>query len=562
MGLTGEEALGAARTYTKNSLKGVGALAGAPCQIQSITDITGGTGGKRTTFLWEDNEGEEHTSTMDVMNGEKGEDGAPGETGLGIKSVAIDANNHLIITYDDDTTEDAGEIDGGGASSLDDLTDIDLTTPQSGDVLVYDGEKWENGKVDSDNVVIHDNYKLIYDINHVVIPAGYASEMSLINGVLTIHAPESGNHWPKYQINDADIISQGATSCTIKVNVESITQGATWRIVFIFGKTDGTQEFRYPASITQSGEYTLLWDIQYETVYNLYDGNGLEIGIVNSQTFGTDKEIVINSFNTNIGNAEQPIEGDNVTEALVILDNKIEEVTTNKNNIVLTAPDGSKYAVLVDSTGSLTTSPVLPNNILYIGNSLLVGFGTHGMASTTINDDYFAKVNAYLTDAGKTLTTDKLSSGDLERATTDSEVQTWITGSLAPKLSNSVELVVVCAGDNANTAEKRQEFAKGCGMVMAYIREHAPHARIVWLSTWYGSTGNNQTIQAACAKYGATYVYISDIRSNPDNHSYIGATYIDSNGNEQTVTEEGVASHPSDQGFEIIANRIIAAMFE
>jgi hypothetical protein len=335
-----------------------------------------------------------------------------------------------------------------------------------------------------------------------------------------------------------------------------------WKVAFIYAKTDGTQGFIYPASITQSGEYTVLWDIQYETVYNLYDGNGLTIGIVNAQTYGSDKEIVINSFNTNIGSAEEAIEGDNVTEALVILDNKIEEVTTNKNNIVLTAPDGSKYAVLVDSTGNLTTSPVLPSNILYIGNSLLIGFGTHGMASTTVNDDYFAKVNAYLTNAGKTLTTDKLSSGSMEGATTDSAVQTWITGSLAPKLSNSTELVIVCAGDNANTIEKSSEFQKGCGMVMSYIREHAPHARIAWLSTWYGSTGNNKTIQAACAKYGATYVYISDLRSNPDNHSYIGATYIDSNGNEQTVTTDGVASHPSDQGFEIIANRIIKAMFE
>lgn len=445
---------------------------------------------------------------------------------------------------------------------LSSLSDTTISSPQSGDVLVYDGEKWENGKVDSDNVAIHDSYKLIYDINHVTIPSTYASEMSLVDGVLTVHAPESGNHWPKYMIYDADIISQGATSCTIKINVESITQGATWRIAFIYGKTDGTQVFKYPADITRSGEYTVLWDIQYETVYNLYDGNGLTIGIVNSQTYGSDKEIVINSFNANIGNAEQPIEGDNVTEALIILDNKIEEVTTNKNNIVLTAPDGSKYAVLVDSTGSLTTSPVLPSNILYIGNSLLIGFGTHGMASTTINDDYFAKVNAYLTDAGKTLTTDKLSSGNMESATTDSAVQTWISESLAPKLSNSTELVIVCAGDNANTTEKRLEFQKGCGMVMSYIREHAPHARIAWLSTWYGSTGNNQTIQAACAKYGATYVYISDLRSNPDNHSYIGATYFDSNGNEQTVTAEGVASHPSDQGFEIIADRIIKAMFE
>ena len=90
-----------AKKYTDDTVAGAGAVAGKPCQIQSITDITGG---HRVTFLWVDNSSVSHTSTMDVMDGEKGDDG------LGIKSVAVNSSNHLIVTYDDDTTEDAGEI--------------------------------------------------------------------------------------------------------------------------------------------------------------------------------------------------------------------------------------------------------------------------------------------------------------------------------------------------------------------------------------------------------------------------------------------------------------------
>lgn len=37
--------------------------------------------------------------------------------GMGVKSVDINGNNHLIVTYDDNTTHDAGEIVGGGGSS-------------------------------------------------------------------------------------------------------------------------------------------------------------------------------------------------------------------------------------------------------------------------------------------------------------------------------------------------------------------------------------------------------------------------------------------------------------
>lgn len=96
------ETLAVARKYTDDSLAGTGAVAGVPCKIQSITAITGGN---RVTFLWTDNNGDDHTSAMDVMNGVDGEDGK------GIQSVSVNAQNHLIITYTDGTTVDAGQIE-------------------------------------------------------------------------------------------------------------------------------------------------------------------------------------------------------------------------------------------------------------------------------------------------------------------------------------------------------------------------------------------------------------------------------------------------------------------
>ena len=74
--------------------------------------------------------------------GPKGDDGDPG---LGIKQVSINLENHLIITYDDDTTEDAGAIPVG-SSTLSDLTDTAITSPTNGQVLTYNSttSKWEN----------------------------------------------------------------------------------------------------------------------------------------------------------------------------------------------------------------------------------------------------------------------------------------------------------------------------------------------------------------------------------------------------------------------------------
>lgn len=60
-----------AKKYTDEVVEGIGTIKGAACTIQSITPIEGGN---RVTFAWEDNEGETYTDTMDVMNGEKGDD--------------------------------------------------------------------------------------------------------------------------------------------------------------------------------------------------------------------------------------------------------------------------------------------------------------------------------------------------------------------------------------------------------------------------------------------------------------------------------------------------------
>ncbi|WP_308606945.1 ExeM/NucH family extracellular endonuclease [uncultured Corynebacterium sp.] len=51
-------------------------------------------------------------SADDLKDCDKTEDPAPTDDARGIKSVTIDDNGHLIITYTDDTTEDAGKVVG------------------------------------------------------------------------------------------------------------------------------------------------------------------------------------------------------------------------------------------------------------------------------------------------------------------------------------------------------------------------------------------------------------------------------------------------------------------
>lgn len=93
--MNANEAYLLARAYTDKALEGAGALKGAPCQIKSITSITGG---HRVTFEWEDSEGETSTETMDVMDGTNGTDG---DDGVGISSITYkeeDQDGNYVYT--------------------------------------------------------------------------------------------------------------------------------------------------------------------------------------------------------------------------------------------------------------------------------------------------------------------------------------------------------------------------------------------------------------------------------------------------------------------------------
>ena len=91
--------LALAKAFTKKTVDGLGALKGANAVITSITKENGIS---TVTFEWTGTSGIKETDSIQVKDGEKG------DTGLSVKSLSIDENEHLIITYSDNSTEDAG----------------------------------------------------------------------------------------------------------------------------------------------------------------------------------------------------------------------------------------------------------------------------------------------------------------------------------------------------------------------------------------------------------------------------------------------------------------------
>lgn len=86
------------KSYTKKSLIGIGALAGAPCQVQSINKVDKTT---TITLKWEDNVGGVHTQSFEVLDG---------EDGVSVANATINSNGHLILTLSDGNDIDCGQV--------------------------------------------------------------------------------------------------------------------------------------------------------------------------------------------------------------------------------------------------------------------------------------------------------------------------------------------------------------------------------------------------------------------------------------------------------------------
>lgn len=149
-----DEVYGALRNYINQTLVGMGALKGASAQLSNSYDSESGI--NTMTWRWEDNEGTEHTTTVLVHDGATGAPGSPGADGysptITVKTSTGDTYILTITTKDGqfDTPNLKGGGGSGGASSMADLSDVDLTNLSEGELLVYittpDGQGGQTGK--------------------------------------------------------------------------------------------------------------------------------------------------------------------------------------------------------------------------------------------------------------------------------------------------------------------------------------------------------------------------------------------------------------------------------
>lgn len=293
------------------------------------------------------------------------------------------------------------------------------------------------------------------------------------------------------------------------------------------------------------GERNLIQDAQHVTNNAGYSGKIM---------YGTDNAIPFNYKVADESTREK-------AEILKQKVDKIEPIVSGlelfKKKPMITSPNGTKFRLLVDNNGNLSTVSSVPNRVAIFGNSIL----SHpwlkgmGMAASAPDKDYFTLVKNYIMSKNPRAVVERGNGADWEsdpnnrRSTFDSKMKR--------SLSSNTDIVILQFGDNLNTDEKRKNLETDIPNLVNWIRTASPKALIYWVGIYYASPDFVERIKRICKPLDVTFVDIYQYSKDAKYKSEMGKVLRLPDGSNYTITNAGVASHPGDLGHKAIADEII-----
>ena len=264
-----------------------------------------------------------------------------------------------------------------------------------------------------------------------------------------------------------------------------------------------------------------------------------------------------------------------VLERLDILETP--DTENEQSNIIpfLVTPAGVKKHMLLDAGNNIVFGNWHPKKIKVVGNSLTCPTpatpnSNFGLCASNYQSDWFYHVynrGIIPSEPGVVFDTKsgneymiRMSGTAWESKTSSADRQAWWDLINNPDNTNhfdsDLDLIIIQLGDNVNTPAKWATLPDDAKTLIQNIRTQCPAARIAWVSGWYTTDFKEQAIKAACEKYGAYYINISDMNIEA-NQGYIGMIRTLKDNTTTTISDAGSASHPGDLGMSLIASRII-----
>ena len=216
-----------------------------------------------------------------------------------------------------------------------------------------------------------------------------------------------------------------------------------------------------------------------------------------------------------------------------------------------------EYVEIPLPTSSKKSVPSSKKDILFIGNSITMYPATKdwwgsgwGCGATAPENDY-----VHRTVAAKGYSSfDFMSLRSWEFSNTRNneldDLDPYIT-------KHQYGTIVIELGENVKGHETH--FKEDLTDMIKYIHTYNPNARIVMLDNFWPYSNIIKTKKAVASETGSTYVSLSDIQGVSSYQLQEGQQYTAPDGTVYTINSF-LAGHPNDQGFEAIANKLIAAL--
>ncbi len=463
-----------------------------------------------------------------------------------------------------------------------------------------------------DNKTIADTYNgraVVYSDASSFSDSGVIIERNVPDDYIVYKKTGTGNQWFYSPI----FVPTGENLVCVHFNVEFTRVGAHTKGLkihvaaqpgIVAGKYFTIQE------LNANGEYDITFDPAYYTVYHGFEQFCIWINNQNMDNPGDSVEakiIGLRVFEVTDAVKAVNITGDNAKELFLSTD---EAITSVKNDVadagaIKVAPNGTRYELQVDNAGDTVAIPVIPASGYFFGNSLLTGWTTFGMAASKNTKDYYYLITEYIKTLNPAFTYSKLSASSTFEAIESAGNITSVVTTLVNNLAGTENLVVVQLGDNVNNANRKAVFPQSSVALLRAIREKCPAARVVWMGMWFGDAERYTAIQNACKKTGCRFVSFADLISSNtisrigwlaergtatrtlnnvtnvvvnhannitvtftvsstaytttldvNSHSLSGGT-LTYNSIYEIINSAGIAAHPGDEGFRLIANRFL-----
>lgn len=235
----------------------------------------------------------------------------------------------------------------------------------------------------------------------------------------------------------------------------------------------------------------------------------------------------------------------------------VSELEIFKRTPMVVSPNGTKFRLLVDNNGNLSTVSNIPKRVAVFGNSIashgwLKGVG---MAASSKDKDYFTLIRKYIQSKNPDAVVERGNGASWE-SEPNTRRQTF-ENKMMLTLKPDTDIVILQFGDNLNNDEKRRNLETDIPNLISWIRNASPKALIYWVGVYYASQDFVDRLKRICAPLDVTFVDIYKFSKDPKYKSYVGAIIDLPDGTKYTVTDPGVASHPGDLGHQAIADEII-----